>query len=270
MTIKIISAESDTLSLYLSKVWQNRSLITTLAKRDLKIKYAQTVIGLGWTIVQPLTAVVVYSLFFSVLLNFKSEYPYVLFVLSGVIIWNLFNYIFSQGSTSLTNNQDLIKKLYFPKIILPFSKILVALVEFAITMVLLILLMLVFSVRINFAVIFSPLIIVCVVFLSTAIALILCAATVRNRDLHHIIPFLINFGIWFTPVFYPVSIIPEQFTKFIYLNPMVGYIELFRWAIGLQNNFDPFCFISIAFTIVIFVFSIYFFVKTEDAIADNI
>ena len=111
---RIISSEQDSLADYFKKVVQHRALILTLAKRDLKVKYAQTYLGLAWTIVQPLTAVVVFSLFFSVLLEVKNDYPYVLFVLSGVLIWNLFNYIFSQGSTSLSNNQDLIRKLYFP------------------------------------------------------------------------------------------------------------------------------------------------------------
>ena len=125
----LISAEPDTLDVYLKKVWQHRALILTLAKRDLKVKYAQTVLGLAWTFIQPLVAVITYTLFFAYIMNFETEYPYILFVLSGILLWGLFNYIFAQGSTSVLSNQDLIQKLYFPKLILPLSKILVGLTE---------------------------------------------------------------------------------------------------------------------------------------------
>ncbi len=267
---RIISSEQDSLADYFKKVVQHRALILTLAKRDLKVKYAQTYLGLAWTIVQPLTAVVVFSLFFSVLLEVKNDYPYVLFVLSGVLIWNLFNYIFSQGSTSLTNNQDLIRKLYFPKIILPLSKVLVALVEFGVTLVLLVGLLIFFQINIGWQIIFSPLIIAITIVFSTAVTLILSAATIKNRDLNHIIPFLINFGIWFTPVFYPVSIIPEKFSTLIYLNPMAGFIELFRWSIGLQQVFNPYYLMSVLVSFILLLISLVYFVKTEDSIADKI
>jgi len=268
--VKIISSEPDSLSVYLVKVWQHRSLILTLAKRDIKIKYAQTTLGLAWTVVQPVTAVVVFSLFFSVLMDVKSDYPYVLFVLSGILIWNLFNYIFSQGSTSLTNNQDIIKKLYFPKMILPLSKVVVALVEFGITLILFIGLMFFFRMSINTSILVSPLIVLCVLIFSSAMAFILGAATVKNRDLNHIIPFLVNFGIWFTPVFYPVSIIPQQYLKWLYFNPMAGFIELFRWSMGLQQSFNSYCFISVLVSLVLLLISLLYFIKTEDSIADKI
>ncbi len=267
---RIISSEQDSLADYFKKVVQHRALILTLAKRDLKVKYAQTYLGLAWTIVQPVTAVIVFSLFFSVLLEVKNDYPYVLFVLSGVLLWNLFNYIFSQGSTSLTNNQDLIRKLYFPKIILPLSKVLVALVEFGVTLVLLICLLIFFQINIGWQIIFSPLIVAITIVFSTAVMLILSAATIKNRDLNHIIPFLINFGIWFTPVFYPVSIIPEKFSNLIYLNPMAGFIELFRWSIGIQEVFNPYYLISVLLSFVLLIISLIYFIRTEDSIADNI
>ena len=122
----VISAKKDSLSEYLMKVWKHRVFVIVLAKRDLKVKYAQTMLGVTWTVVQPLVAMLVFTLFFSLLLDVKTGYPYVLFVLSGVVCWNLFNYIFSHASTSLMNNQDLIRKVSFPKMVLPLSKLLVS------------------------------------------------------------------------------------------------------------------------------------------------
>ncbi|MGE3823396.1 MAG: ABC transporter permease [Bacteroidia bacterium] len=248
---------------------QHRALILTLAKRDLKVKYAQTYLGLAWTIIQPITAVIVFSLFFSVLLEFKNDYPYVLFVLSGVLIWNLFNYIFSQGSTSLANNQDLIRKLYFPKIILPLSKVLVALVEFGITLVLFIGLLFFFKIEIKWFVIISPFIILNVVLFSTGMALILCAATIKNRDLNHIIPFLVNFGIWFTPVFYPVTLVPEKWSGLVFLNPMAACIQQFRYVI-LPETYNPMSFLGIPVCFIFFIIGFFYFKKMEDTIVDTI
>ena len=240
----IISAEPDSLGVYLKKIWQHRSLIVTLAKRDLKIKYAQTILGLAWTVVQPLVAVAVYTLFFSALLNFETEYPYILFVLSGVLLWGLFNYIFIQGSNSLLSNQDLIQKLYFPKMILPLSKVLVAFTEFAVISILFIALMLVLQTgHMSLRLLWIPLVLFLIVLFSLGIALALGAATIKNRDLNHIIPFLINFGIWLTPVFYPVNILPEKYIHFLYLNPMAALIQIFRWCV-FDENFHYFGFIG--------------------------
>lgn len=266
----IITSEPDTTKQYLQKIWQHRSLVFTLAKRDLKIKYSQTLLGLGWTIIQPLTAIIIYTLFFSVLLDFKAPYPYALFVLSGMLLWGLFNYIFSQGSTSLTSNQDLIRKMNFPKIILPLSKILLGLVEFLITLLLLFILMIFIAPEFKLSMLLLPVIILPVLFFSIGLALILSALTVRNRDLFHIIPFLVNFGIWFTPVFYPVSVIPEQFSQYknmIFMNPMAAGIQLFRWSF-FGEPLNGFVFIGILISLVCFIIGFFFFKRVEDKITD--
>lgn len=268
----IITSEPDTLKQYLTKIWQHRSLILTLAKRDLKIKYAQTALGLSWTVLQPLTAVVVFTLFFSVLLNFEAPYPYVLFVLSGILIWGLFNYIFSQGSSSLTSNQDLIRKMNFPKIVLPLSKVLLALVEFGVTLVLLVAVMLYFSPGFRFTMLLLPMVILPVLLFSLGLALILSSLTIKNRDLFHIIPFLVNFGIWFTPVFYPVSIIPEQYVQYkniIFINPMAAGIQLFRWSF-FGESLNIYVGLGLLISFAIFIIGFFIFKKAEDKIIDLI
>ena len=138
---RVITSRPEKLHSYLRKVWKYRSMSWILAKRDVRIKYAQSVVGVGWVVLQPLVAVVVYTTFFSLLMQLDTTYPYVLFVVSGVIFWSLFNYVFSQGSNALLQNQDLLRKLYFPRILLPFSKVLVALSEFIIVFLLFVVLL---------------------------------------------------------------------------------------------------------------------------------
>lgn len=265
----LITSEPDSLKQYLQKIWMHRSLILTLAKRDLKIKYAQTTLGLSWTILQPLTAVVVFTVFFSVLLDLETPYPYILFVLSGVLLWGLFNYIFSHGSASLTSNSDLIKKMSFPKIILPISKVLLGLVEFGITLALLLVMMVFFQIEFSLKMLLLPLIIFPLILLALGVAMMLSAATIKNRDLFHVIPFLVNFGIWLTPVFYPVSLIPENYIDFLYLNPIAAVIQLFRWSF-FGEVLSPYIILGICICFVTFIIGFFYFKKVEDKIIDII
>lgn len=263
----IISAEDPTLVEYLRKVWQYRGFVLTLAKRDLKIKYAQTALGLAWSFLQPVTAVLVFTLFFSVLLEIDTGYPYALFVLSGVLSWNLFNYIFSHGSTSLMNNQNLTRKLSFPKLILPLSKVLVGLVELIFTLALIIPMLVWYGVPFTLNMIMLPFALVFVGILSLGVSLILAAATIRVRDLHHIIPFLVNFGIWFTPVFYPISLIPDKYAHLIYLNPMASLIEVVRWSL-FSDSLNHLAFSGVLISVIALIVGILYFKRVEDKISE--
>jgi lipopolysaccharide transport system permease protein len=267
VTRVIYSSQSDSITDYAKKIYEHRSLIYTFAKRDLKIKFAQTHLGLAWAIIQPLTAVLIFTVFFSLIINFKTEYPYVLFVLSGMLIWGIFNYIFSQSSTSLSQSQDLIKKMSFPKIILPISKIILALVEFVLTFILLIILLIIFQMDFHWTMILLPIIILPILFFSLGLALLLSSIALKNRDLFHIVPFLVNFGIWFTPVFYPISIIPAEFKNLIYINPIAASIQLFRWSF-FGENFSNYIFIGITISFVVFIIGFISFKNVEDKIID--
>lgn len=265
----VISPENDSLGQYLYKVWQQRSFILVLAKRDLKVKYAQTFIGVGWSIVQPLTAVVVFTAFFGILLDMDTEYPYPLYVLSGIACWNLFNFIFSHGSNSLINNQDLIRKLAFPKMLLPISKVLVALVEFVVVLALMIPLFLWFQMSVSLNILMLPVVVLFIMLFSLGVSLILAAATLRNRDLHHIIPFLVNFGIWLTPVFYPISLIPEEYAEWIYLNPMASLITMFRWTL-FGGDCSSFVLIGLVISVIFLLLGVGYFRHVEDRISDTV
>jgi lipopolysaccharide transport system permease protein len=269
MTKVILHAKPDSFSAYLQKIWLNRSLIKTIALRDLKIKYAQTFLGLAWTLVQPITAVIIFTLFFSILLKFKTPYPYILFVLTGLLLWNLFNYVFAQGSTSLTQNQELIKKMAFPKIVLPISKVIIALLEFSITFFIVLFFLFYYEISWKFTMLLSIFSIIPVILFALGLAFILSALSIYKRDLFHIVPFLINFGIWFTPVFYPVSIIPEKFINFTYINPIASAIQFMRWSL-LGEAFNPFIFIGFSISFLTFIIGFFLFKNQEDKIIDVI
>jgi len=263
----VIIAAPDSLNAYLQKVWNHRSLIINLAKRDLKIKYAQTLLGLAWTVIQPLVAVLVYTLFFALLMDFQTAYPYVLFVLSGILLWNLFNYIFSQASSCLYQNQELIKKMAFPRIVLPLAKVLVGMGEFLIISGLFFLVFIFFKQSISWQILLVPIPVLLLILFSLGVALIMNALTLKNRDLNHLIPFLVNFGIWLTPVFYPISILPAQFENIIFLNPVTASLQLFRWCM-FSDPLNVWVVTGLCLSFFTFIVGLFAFKKSENRIIE--
>jgi lipopolysaccharide transport system permease protein len=235
----IITSEPESLISYVKKVLRYKQLITVFAKRDLKVKYSQTFLGLAWTVVQPMASLLIFSFFFGYILQWKTgEIPYTLYVLTGLISWNFFSYIVYQGTSSIQESGELIKKIYFPKAILPLSKVCVALVEFCITFVLLIPFLFFYHQPISWHVIFIPLLLI----LNTSFALFIVfsigSLAYKMRDLFHIIPFLMNFGIWCTPVFFTKDILPAKINFIWYLNPMASVVEGFRWCLFPEWKYD--------------------------------
>lgn len=268
---KIITSETDTLADYLLKIWQFRSLIGTFARRDIKIKYAQTLLGVGWSILQPTVAILVYTVFFTFVVKIPfGETHYILFVLSGLALWSLFGYIFGQGMYALQSNHDVIKKMAFPKIILLFSKVLVGLVEFCVSFTLLIIAWAIWGRMPDWRVLLLPIPIVGVLLLALALTLLLVSFSLKRRDLLHVGPFLLYFGIWVTPVFYPVSLIPVEYKEWIYLNPIAAMIDFFRWTIGVQDAFSPLFPLAFFVILVCFLLTLLLFKNQEDRIVDSI
>jgi lipopolysaccharide transport system permease protein len=266
---KLISAKPDSLKTYLNTVWTYRFMLFILAKRDLKIKYAQTFIGISWTLVYPITSLIIFTTFFHFILRINATYPYPLFVLSGVLNWGIFSYIFNQAAPSLLNHSDIVKKTQFPKIIIPLSKCIIALVEFAVSFIVFILLLIIFKTNFSWLWFAFPLALIPVLLFAIGISLILSAVTVKKRDLFHIIPFIVNFSIWFTPVFYPVNILPAKFHSFLYINPITSSIHLFRY-IFFNETFNPFFYIGLVLAILFFVAGILAFKSVEEKINDSI
>jgi lipopolysaccharide transport system permease protein len=268
----VYSAEQDSIGTYLGKVWMYRSFILVLAKRDIKIKYAQTALGLLWTIIQPLTGLAIFYLFFHLLVALPEipDSGYAIFAFSGMTAWYFFSYIVYQASTSLINAQDLAQRIYFPKIILPISKVLVGLVDLGIALAILLVLMLILGVYPGGEVLLLPLFILLNAIVGLAVAVWLAALTVRFRDLQHIVPYIVNFGIWLTPVFFPATLIPEKFQWFLFLNPMAGIVEGYRWCIWQYDAFSVMYVVGLGVAFVLFIAGLFFFKRTEDEMIDVI
>lgn len=266
-----ISSEPDGFNQYLDKIFKARVLILTLTFRSIKIKYSQTALGVFWSLIQPLTALVIFSLFFNYIISFDGlQWPYPVYAFTGIVVWNYFSYVFSQGSMALREGAGLIQKFNFPKIILIFSKFLVGLVEMGMSLLIAIVILIWLKTPVSINLGFLPLIIIITGLIGLGLALIVAAATYRFRDAFHIVPYLVNFGIWFTPVFFPTHILPELFQKALWLNPLAGCIALFRWSLlgGTIPDWQYLYGIFIGLTL--FIIGFMFMKKTEDKIVDYI
>ncbi len=267
----IISSKPDTLAQYLSKLWRFRSLIITFARRDLQIKYAQTFLGIFWILVQPLPNIIIFSFFFGMLIKVDTgKLPYPVFALIGMVGWNYFTNLTSGIGNSLIEAQHILKKMYFPKIILPLSRVLVGGVDFLVAFVLIIVAMLLFSVFPGWTIIFFPFFFLLNILTGFCIGIWITSLTFRYRDFQHIAPAVIGFAIWLTPVFYPLTIIPERFSSFMYLNPMAFVIEGYRFSLVGDKAPSPYFLISLIPVLLLFAVGLWYFRRVEDEIADYI
>ena len=266
---KIITSKPDGFREYAAKIWSFKLYIYIFLLRDLKLKYAQTSLGITWTIIQPVLFLIIYTVFFSLILDMEHSYPYVLFVMSGLMIWNLSISIITNSSSSFYQNTDLIKKVYFPKILLPLSKVASALVDFVISLLLFIILLFYYQFPVGYMVVLFPLLLISLVCFSLGFSLIVTALTLKKRDLLQIIPFIVSIGIWLTPVFYTVTIIPEPYKSIIYLNPIASVIQLTR-VILFNDPIEYFSIGGIVLSFLVFAIGIMVFKKVEDYIVDRL
>jgi lipopolysaccharide transport system permease protein len=228
--MKIISSDNDTVSAYFKETKEKSSLIFSLARRDIKIKYAQSFLGVAWVLLQPITGALIFTFFFTQMFTFSEglKIPYHLFAFSGYLCWLLFSQLINSAGTSLMQEERLIKKVYFPRIILPLSKLIVQIFDFSVGLVALIIISCFYDLSILFRFVFTVPAILLIVMNSLSIVIWLSALTIRYRDLHHIIPYIISFGIWLTPVFFPSEFFPEKYRWMLDLNPLAYDIDLFR------------------------------------------
>jgi lipopolysaccharide transport system permease protein len=255
---------------YLLKNWEYRSLIFSFVKRDIKIKYAQTLLGLLWTVIQPIALAAVYIFFFQYVLTIKTEQPYILFVFSGVIMWNIFSNTLLQSSMSIQQNQDLIKKMYFPKSILFFSKAVVALLDGIIGWLLMVLLTLWYTGELPWYFVSSLLFYFPMILFSLGLSFFVARLAIFKRDILIVLPFFVQLSIWFTPVFYPLTFLPQKWVDLIILYPVNAILDGFRASFAL-NNFSwlP---IGLGFTfgIAVFLVGFFFFGRAEERLMDEL
>ena len=257
-------------SLRLGEVWRFRELLWFLAWRDVKVRYKQTVLGVGWAVLQPLFMMILSSVIFGGLGNIKSgDVPYPLFTLCALLPWQLFAYALTQASNSVVAEQNLITKVYFPRVIIPVSSVLSGLVDFAIAFALLLAMMVWYGAFPGWRVLTLPLFVLLALGAALAVGLWLSALNVQYRDFRYTIPFLTQFWFFATPVVYPSSLVPEKWRLLYGLNPMAGVVEGFRWAL-LEKAAPPgpMLWASAASVAVLLAGGLFYFRRMERSFAD--
>ena len=232
-----IRPSSGWVSLNLRDLWRYRELFYFLIWRDVKVRYKQTVLGAAWAVIQPFMTMVVFSLFFGRLAKVPSDgLPYPIFAYAGLLPWTFFANALGQSSNSLVGNANLLSKIYFPRLIIPFSSVLSGVVDFAIAFVVVLLLMAFYSISPTPALILVPFLLLLTLVCSLGVGLWLSALNVEYRDVRYVVPFLTQLWLFATPVAYPSSLLSEPWRSVYGLNPMVGVVEGFRWALlGLDT-----------------------------------
>ena len=228
----VIESSRGFFDLALRAVWQYRELLYFLVWRDVKVRYKQTVIGASWAILQPLMTMVIFTVIFGHFARLPTDgLPYPVFAYTALLPWMYFAQAIERSGISLVGDTNLIKKVYFPRLILPLSAVMTPLVDFAIAFILLLGLMAWFGITPTWGLLILPLFMVFALLTALAVSLLLAPLNVRYRDVGHAIPFLIQVWMYASPVVYSVTLIPEQWRPLYRLNPMVGVIEGFRWAL---------------------------------------
>jgi lipopolysaccharide transport system permease protein len=257
---------------WVRELWIYRELFYFFVWRDIKVKYKQSLLGMGWAIIQPLFAMIIFSLFFGRLANVPSEgAPYPVFSYAGLLPWTYFAAAIALGGNSLVSNASMINKVYFPRLALPISSVLSGLLDFFFAALLLLALMLFYNVRLTWWLLLMPVLLFALVLLATGVSLFLAALHVRYRDVKYVLPFFIQLWLFATPVIYPVSLVPEQFQPLFALNPLAGIIDGFRSCVLSAKGFDlPLLSISLATTLIVFIAGTVYFRWTERWFADII
>ena len=256
------------------ELWAYRELFYFLAWRDFKVRYKQTVIGATWAILRPLLTMIVFTVIFGKLANLPTEgiAPYPIMVFAAMLPWYFFSTTLQESSMSLITNAGLLSKVYFPRIIIPTTPLFVILIDFAISFVILILMMGWYQFIPNIKILLLPLLLILAILTSLGAGLWISSLNVKYRDFRYVVPFIVQIGLYISPVGFSSSVVPEHW-RFLYsLNPMVGVIDGFRWAI-LGNEsaiYLPGFSISVTLAIALFVSGIWFFQKTERKFADII
>jgi lipopolysaccharide transport system permease protein len=258
---------------YWNDLWRFRELFLFMAWRDILVRYKQTAIGLAWSILRPLLTMIVFTVIFGRIAKLPSEgVPYPILVYSAMLPWQLFATSFSDASNSLIANSNMLTKIYFPRLIIPISTVIVNFVDFLISFLILIALMFWYHFVPDWKILYLPFFIILVLLTSMSAGLYVSAVNVKYRDFKYIIPFVVQFGLLISPVGFSSNVVPEKWKLLYSINPLVGIIDGFRWAIlgGSNEIYLPGMLISITIIILLLIFSIRYFRKMEKRFADII
>ena len=258
------------LGIDLKELWHYRELIYFLTWRDIKVRYKQAVLGIAWAVLQPVLTTAIMTVVFGMLLKVESDgLPYPVFALSALLPWHLFQLSLQKSSISLVGNANLLTKVYFPRVIIPFSSVLAALVDFVISLILLFIAMAIYRLPLTWNVLWVIPLTTLTVLAALAVGLWLSALNVQYRDVQQMVPFLIQIWMYATPIVYPITTIPEGTFRYIYsLNPMVGVVQGFRWAFFGGSPPDMTLVISSAAVLLLLITGLFFFRRMEKTFAD--
>lgn len=270
---RIIQPPHGVVPVNLAELWKHRDLIWFLAKRDVRLRYRQTLLGAAWAGLQPAAAMVVFSLAFGRLGKMPSDgMPYALFAMCGLVPWQLFSYALLEASNSLVNNKQLLTKIYFPRLIIPLSAVLAGLVDFCVALVLLLGVMAFYRVAPGPGALLLPALVALELLTALAVSLWLAVLNVQYRDVRYTLPFLAQIWLFATPIAYPSSLVSARLRPWLGLNPMSSVVEGFRWAL-LGNGTPPdLRMVGVSFVLVsvMGVSGLFFFKRMERRFADVI
>ncbi|GAB4559950.1 MAG: ABC transporter permease [Anaerolineae bacterium] len=270
----IIEPTHGIASLRLGEIWAYRELLYILTWRDVKVRYKQTLLGIFWIILQPLVSMLVFSFLFGRLLGVPSEgVPYPIFAFAALLPWNYFASSLGRATTSLVGSAHLVRKIYFPRLIIPISSVLSGLVDFVFAFVVLVGLMVYYRISPTIDILWLPAFLLLALMTALGFGLWLSALNVRYRDINYVIPFMTQLWMYMTPVIYGTTLIPERFRFLLALNPMTGVVEGFRWALlgpylQARPPFTSLFVIGVGITLIMLVTGVFFFQSTERTFAD--
>ncbi|MGD9950015.1 MAG: ABC transporter permease [Desulfobulbus sp.] len=256
---------------YWRDIWQYRELFFFLAWRDILVRYKQTAIGIAWSVLRPFLTMAVFTIVFGKLANLPSDgIPYPVLVYAAMLPWQFFANTLTESSNSLIDNQNLLTKVYFPRLIMPASSVIVSLIDFFISLVILAGLMLWYGFLPDWRILLLPLFLLQALLFAFGCGLWISALNVQYRDFRYVVPFLIQFGLYVSPVGFSSSIVPEQWKLLYATNPMAGVIEGFRWAIAGKETviYWPGFLLSLALIVVILLSGLWWFRRMERTFAD--
>jgi lipopolysaccharide transport system permease protein len=268
-TMVIIRPSRGWVSLNLRDLWEYRELLYFLVWRDVKVRYKQTVLGAAWAILQPFLTMVVFSVFFGRLAKVPSDgIPYPVFAYTALLPWQLFAHALNESGNSLVTNQQLIKKIYFPRLVIPISAVLAGMVDFGIAFLVLLGMMCYYGVAPTAAALTLPLFILLAIATALAVGLWLSALNVQYRDVRYTLPFLTQFWLFATPIAYSSTLVPERWRPLYGLNPMAGVVEGFRWALLGKGGVGPMLIVSVLAVILLLLGGLVYFRRMEKTFAD--
>lgn len=274
MQTKIIDPEKDGIITNLRELYRYRDLFLTLSWRDFRVRYAQTTIGFLWAVIQPIITLFILFLVFGRFVGVKTNVPHLLFTVAGMSIWTYFSYVMTNSGNSIIASQSMVKKIYFPRLIIPLSKAVVGLIDFGITLLILIGLMIYYGIAPTSNAWMALFFILIGMIAALGAGIWLSALTVRYRDFQHVVPFIVQIGLYITPIAYPAEFATQQLPKWAatlyYLNPMAGVVQGFRWAVFGGVAPGNMFWVSLIMVLILFISGLLYFRKVEGDMADYV